>query len=54
VLDIAAKYFDPQQLGIKLSPTSRIQDMFDENPVETYGYLLRELSKRNIGFVELA
>lgn len=28
--------------------------MFDENPVETYGHLLKELSKRGIGFVELA
>lgn len=54
VIDIALKHFDPSQVGIKLSPISRIQDMFDENPVQTYGYLLKELSKRGIGFVELA
>lgn len=28
--------------------------MFDENPIETYGYLLKELQHRKIGFVELA
>lgn len=27
--------------------------MFDENPLETFSHLLKELSKRNIGFVEL-
>ena len=54
VIDIALKYFEPYQIGIKLSPTSRMQDMFDENPLETYGYLLKELSARKIGFVELA
>lgn len=31
-----------------------MQDMFDENPVETYGCLLKELSLRKVGFVELA
>jgi N-ethylmaleimide reductase len=54
VIDIALKHFEPHQVGIKISPTSRIQDMFDESPLETYGYFLKELSKRNIGFVELA
>lgn len=27
--------------------------MFDSNPEETFGYLLREMSKRNIGFAEI-
>jgi hypothetical protein len=26
--------------------------MYDLNPVETYTHLLKELSKKNIGFVE--
>lgn len=28
-------------------------DMFDENPVETFTYLFKELEKRKIGFIEL-
>lgn len=27
--------------------------MYDENPIETYSYLMQELDKRNVGFVEL-
>ena len=38
---------------MKISPVSRLRDQFDENPVETYSYLLKELSKRQIGFVEI-
>jgi N-ethylmaleimide reductase len=53
VIDIALKHFEPYQIGIKLSPISLVHDMFDENPLETFSHLLKELSKRNIGFVEL-
>lgn len=47
------EYFKPEQLGIKISPVSRLRDMFDENPLETYSYFLKELDKRKIGFVEI-
>lgn len=53
LFDIALKYFKPEQLAIKLSPVSRAKDMFDANPTETFGYLLTEMSKRNIGFAEI-
>jgi N-ethylmaleimide reductase len=54
LIDIALKHWEPYQVTIKLSPTSRIKDMFDSNPLETYSLLLQELSKRNIGSVEIA
>ena len=53
LIDIALKHFEPYQIGIKFSPVGRYNDMFDENPVETYSYILQQLDKRNIGFVEL-
>jgi N-ethylmaleimide reductase len=53
LIDLALKTFKPYQIGIKISPTNRHRDQFDENPEETYSYLLKELDKRNIGFVEL-
>lgn len=46
------KYYSPNRIGIKLSPASRLKDMYDENPIETYSLLLQELDKRKIGFVE--
>lgn len=44
--------FKPYQVGLKISPVSQYQDMYDKNPEETYGHLLKELSKKKIGFVE--
>lgn len=32
LFDIALEFFEPWQLGIKLSPVSRAKDMFDANP----------------------
>jgi N-ethylmaleimide reductase len=53
LIDLALKTFKPYQIGIKISPTNRNNDQFDENPEETYSYLLRELEKRSVGFVEI-
>jgi hypothetical protein len=53
LIDIALKHLKPYQIGIKISPVSQFNDMFDNNPVETFSLLLKELSKRNIGFVEV-
>ncbi len=50
--DIALKHYSPNRVGIKLSPASRLKDMYDENPIETYSLLLQELDKRKVGFVE--
>ena len=52
LIDLTLKHFPPHRVGIKLSPASRLKDMFDENPIETYSLLLQELDKRQIGFVE--
>ena len=53
LVDIALQYFEPYQLGLKVSPCSRYNDMYDDNPVETYSYLAQQLSKKNFGFIEV-
>eukprot|EP01017_Pseudomicrothorax_dubius_P009469 TRINITY_DN13217_c0_g1_i4.p1 TRINITY_DN13217_c0_g1~~TRINITY_DN13217_c0_g1_i4.p1 ORF type:complete len:364 (-),score=102.40 TRINITY_DN13217_c0_g1_i4:122-1213(-) len=53
VIDALASVFGPERVGIKVSPLSPYNGMHDENPVETYGYLLEQLSARGIGFVEI-
>lgn len=44
--------FDSKNIGVKLSPVGRFNGMFDENPVETYTYLITQLNQRKIGFIE--
>jgi N-ethylmaleimide reductase len=53
VVDACIEAIGREKLGIKLSPLGRYNDMFDENPLETYTHFLKELNKRKIGFVEM-
>lgn len=53
VMDVLIEVFGADKVGIKISPLGRLNDMFDSNPIETYSYLLKELSKRNVSFVEI-
>mmetsp|Transcript_22289 Transcript_22289/g.19135 ORF Transcript_22289/g.19135 Transcript_22289/m.19135 type:complete len:235 (-) Transcript_22289:132-836(-) len=52
VIDILTEVYGPKRVGIKLSPVGRFQDMFDSNPKETYTYLVKELDKRGIAFIQ--
>ena len=53
LIDSAIEVFGAKQVGIKLSPLGRFNDMKDTDPKNTYTYLLQELNKRKICFVEL-
>lgn len=53
VIDALCDVFGPDRVGIKVTPVGRFQDMFDSDPVSTYTYLLKELNKRKISFVEI-
>jgi N-ethylmaleimide reductase len=52
VIDILINVFGKDKVGIKLSPVSRYGDMFDSNPIENYSYLVNELDKKGIMFIE--
>jgi len=41
------------RVGIRLSPGGVFNDMSDANPTETFGYLLRELSKLEIAYAHV-
>jgi len=38
---------------VRLSPTGRVNDMYDSNPLQLMKYILGELTNRNLAFVEL-
>jgi len=54
VIDAFISVYGAKRVGIKLSPVGRYQDMFDKNPVETFTYLVKELSKRGISYIQLS
>lgn len=42
-----------ERVGIRVSPTGSFNDMYDDNPVETYGVLARGLDRLGIAFIEV-
>jgi len=53
VIDALISVFGSGRVSARFSPTGRVGDMYDSNPMELMKHLLGELSKRNLAFVEL-
>jgi 2,4-dienoyl-CoA reductase-like NADH-dependent reductase (Old Yellow Enzyme family) len=41
----------PQRVGMHLAPRSPSHSVSDSNPAQTFGYVARELGRRNLGFL---
>ena len=52
-MDVLINVFGSGRVSVRFSPTGRYNDMYDSNPLELMRYILGELSKRNLAFVEL-
>lgn len=52
-IDKVAEVFPLNQIAVKLSPVGRYQSMNDENPLELFTYLLKELDKKGLAYVQL-
>ncbi|KAL4473221.1 hypothetical protein ABPG72_015602 [Tetrahymena utriculariae] len=52
VLDALAEVFGYGRTALRISPTGRFNDMYDSDPIGLLSYLLPELDKRNLAFVE--
>lgn len=53
VMDALISVFGADRVGLRLSPTGRINAMKDSDPIKLLEYLLPELEKRNVAFVEI-
>lgn len=51
-MDAVIEVFGADKVAIRLSPTGRYNESYDSNPLELMKYLLKEIEKRNIAFVE--
>jgi len=51
VMEALADVWGAQRTGIKISPSTRNNDMMDSDPLATFGTLMRELSRLNVGYV---
>lgn len=53
VLAAVSEVFDPQRVGVRLSPLGTFNDMRDSDPVGMFTHVLRELAKKPIAYVHL-
>jgi len=53
IIDELVAVFGTERVGLRISPTGRYNDMYDSDPIATYSYLLKELDKKKIAFVEV-
>jgi 2,4-dienoyl-CoA reductase-like NADH-dependent reductase (Old Yellow Enzyme family) len=51
VTDAAISVWGADRVGMHLAPRGDAHDMGDANPLETFGYVARELGKRKIAFI---
>lgn len=51
VTDAVLGVWAPGRVGVHLSPRADLHDMGDSNRAETFGYVARELGKRQIAFI---
>jgi len=53
VIDALISVYGAERVGAKFTPVGRYQEMYDENPLETFSYLLQQLDKRGVAFIQL-
>ena len=51
VIEAVSQILPSHQIGIRLSPVSRFNDMSDSTPFQTYSYLIQELNRLDIGYI---
>jgi N-ethylmaleimide reductase len=53
VVDIAISVWGKDRVGLRLSPYGAFNDMSDSDPLALFGYVLEELSRREIAYVHV-
>ncbi len=53
VVDAVIQVWTANQVGVRLSPYGTFNDMQDDDPIALFSYVLQELEKRKIAFIDL-
>lgn len=53
IVDVVSTIFKNERVGVKISPVSKYNDMFDSDPLSIFKFLLQKLDAKNISFVEI-
>jgi N-ethylmaleimide reductase len=53
VVDAVSEVWNPDRVGVRLSPMGRANDIEDEDPQATFGHIARALSSRGLSYLHL-
>lgn len=53
VVDEIIKVLQADKIGVKISPTGRLNDIYDSDPTTLYSYVLKKLDERGIAYVHI-
>lgn len=53
VVDAVISVVGADRTAIRITPNGRYNDMYDSDPIKTYTYLINELNKKKLGFLEI-
>jgi N-ethylmaleimide reductase len=53
LIESISEVMDSWRIGIKLSPSNIVNSSRDDNPTETFGYLINKLNDYNLGHIQL-
>lgn len=52
-VDALVDVWGATRVGVKLSPSNRVNGMFDAHAADTFGHVVRELDRRSVGYLHL-
>jgi N-ethylmaleimide reductase len=53
VMEALADVWGAERIGMRISPSTRVNDMLDSNPLATFGHLVRELNRMRVGYLHV-
>ena len=53
IMEALADVWGAERIGMRISPSTRVNDMLDRDPVATFGHLVRELNRMQVGYLHV-
>ena len=53
IMEALADVWGAERIGMRISPSTRVNDMLDSDPLATFGHLVRELNRMRVGYLHV-
>jgi N-ethylmaleimide reductase len=53
IVEALVDVWGAERVGMRISPSTRVNDMLDSDPLATFGHLVRELNRMHVGYLHV-